>query len=172
MKRWGSVTAVLVLLSLSACGTDAPRVGSGSPSDGGMGDHAGMGGADTSAFGETADVQMADRTITVSMFDTFSFEPSVISVDEGETIAFEVTNEGEAPHEFVLGDDALQREHEAEMSEMGSELPADEPFAISVQPGTTKTLAWTFTEAGTFEYACHVSGHYVAGMVGTITVKG
>jgi len=136
-----------------------------------MGNHGGMGGADTSAFGEAAEAHTAERTLTVSMFDTFSFEPPEIAVAEGETIAFEVTNEGEVPHEFVLGHDAFQQEHEAEMSEMGNELPADEPFAISVQPGDTKTLAWAFTEPGTFEYACHVSGHYAAGMVGTITVE-
>lgn len=28
-----------------------------------------------------------------------------------------------------------------------------------------------FGEAGTFSYACHVPGHYEAGMVGTITVR-
>lgn len=172
MKRWGSVAALLVLLSLGACGTDAPRDGSGSPTSGGMDDHAGMDGADTSAFGQAAVVETADRTIPVSMFDTFSFEPSTISMDKGETIAFEVKNEGKAPHEFVLGDDAFQQDHETEMSEMGSEPPPDKPFGISVQPGETKTLALAFTEAGTFEYACHVSGHYVAGMVGTITVEG
>lgn len=171
MRHWGRVAA-LVLISLGACGTDEPREGSGSPTQGGMGDHAGMGGADTSAFGEAADAHMADRTLAVSMFDAFSFEPSEIAVDQGEMIAFEVTNEGEVPHEFVLGDDAFQREHEAEMSDMGSEFPPDEPFAIGVQSGETKTLAWAFTEAGTFEFACHVPGHYLAGMVGTITVAG
>jgi uncharacterized cupredoxin-like copper-binding protein len=31
---------------------------------------------------------------------------------------------------------------------------------------------WTFTEAGTFTYACHVSGHYDDGMIGTIAVEG
>jgi uncharacterized cupredoxin-like copper-binding protein len=155
-----------IILVLSACQGDVPQT----PADGGM-DHAGMD-ADTSAFGEPGDIDMADRTIQVSMFDTSRYEPAEVSVELNETIAFEVTNEGELPHEFVLGDRAFQEDHETEMAGMGDELPPDELFAITVQPGDTESLAWTFSEAGTFEYACHVAGHYDAGMVGTISVQG
>lgn len=170
MKR-RLLTALVVLLTLGACG-DAPRDESpATPADGGMGDHGGMSSADTSAFGEPADVDMADRTINVSMFDTFSFQPTEVSVKMGETVAFEVTNEGEIPHEFVLGDRAFQEQHEAEMADMGGDLPPDEPFAVSLQPGETKTVAWTFSRMGSFEYACHVAGHYDAGMVGPISVQ-
>ena len=160
-----------IIFALGACG-DAPEGESpATPADGGMGDHGGMGSADTSAFGMPAEVDEADRTIRVSMFDTFYYQPAEVSVEMGETIAFEVTNEGDTPHEFVLGDQAFQEQHEAEMTDMGGELPADEPFALSVQPSETETLAWTFSQEGTFEYACHVSGHYDAGMFGRISVE-
>jgi uncharacterized cupredoxin-like copper-binding protein len=37
-------------------------------------------------------------------------------------------------------------------------------------PGTTVTREFTFTQTGDFEFACHVSGHYEAGMLLPITV--
>ena len=171
MKQKVLAGSVGIILALSAC-ADAPQDESpATPADGGMGDHGGMGSADTSAFGMPGDVDEADRTIRVSMFDTFYYQPAELSVEMGETIAFEVTNEGEVPHEFVLGDQAFQEEHEAEMTDMGDDLPPDETFALSVQPSETETLAWTFNQAGTFEYACHVIGHYDAGMFGRISVE-
>jgi uncharacterized cupredoxin-like copper-binding protein len=160
--------SVGLLTVLTACGGVDGEGGVGAT--GGLGDHGG-GHADTSAFGRPAEVDTADRTVHVSMFDTFRYQPEAVSVELNETIAFEVTNEGELPHEFVLGNHAFQKDHEDEMSGMGDELPPDEPYAIGVNPGETKSLAWTFSEQGTFEYACHVVGHYDAGMVGTISVE-
>jgi uncharacterized cupredoxin-like copper-binding protein len=46
----------------------------------------------------------------------------------------------------------------------------DEPSAITVQPGETKSLTWTFTEAGSLQFGCHMAGHFAQGMVGTIDV--
>ena len=171
MKQMLLRGSVGIALVLSACADASEDESPATPADGGMGDHGGMGSIDTSAFGRPGNVDMADRTIRVSMFDTSSFQPAEISVEMGETIAFEVTNEGELPHEFVLGDQALHEQHEAEMTDMGDVVPPDEPFAVSVQPGEAKTLAWTFSRMGTFEYACHVAGHYDAGMVGPISVR-
>ena len=171
MKQMLLAGSVGIILAMTACGDTPQDESPATPADGGMGDHGGMGSVDTSAFGRPGDADMADRTILVSMFDTFSFQPAELSVEMGETIAFEITNEGELPHEFVLGDRVFQEEHEAEMTDMGDELPPDEPFAVSVQPGETKTLAWTFSQMGSFEYACHVGGHYDAGMVGPISVQ-
>ncbi len=164
------LAASAIIFVFSACGGsqgDSPAT----PADGGMGDHGGMGSADTSAFGTSADVDEADRTIRVSMFDTFYYQPAEVSVGMSETISFEVTNEGELAHEFVLGDRSFQEEHEAGMTDMEGDLPPDEPYALSIQPGETETLAWTFSQAGTFEYACHVAGHYDAGMFGSISVQ-
>ena len=58
------------------------------------------------------------------------------------------------------------------MSDVGGDPPSDEPFAVSVEPGEAKTVAWTFSQVGAFEYACHVAGHYDAGMFGSISVQG
>jgi uncharacterized cupredoxin-like copper-binding protein len=112
-------------------------------------------------------VVVPDRTIAVEASDTMRFIPGEITVHEGETIAFVVTNSGEAPHEFVIGDEEVQQEHEGTMSE---EVEHGDDAAVSVAPGETATLVYTFEEAGELLYGCHVPGHYAAGMVGTITV--
>lgn len=122
-------------------------------------------------FGRPGDPADADRTETIAQLDSLRFEPSEVAVEMGETVTFNVTNEGQTPHEFVLGDDMFQQEHEQEMLEMDGELMPDEPNAITVQPGETESLTWTFTEAGTLAFGCHMPGHFAEGMVGTIEVS-
>jgi uncharacterized cupredoxin-like copper-binding protein len=41
---------------------------------------------------------------------------------------------------------------------------------LSVPPGKTRRLTWTFDEPGIVLYGCHVLGHWAAGMRGTIVV--
>ncbi|HEX6676605.1 MAG TPA: multicopper oxidase domain-containing protein [Actinomycetes bacterium] len=82
---------------------------------------------------------------------------------------FRVTNGGKLTHELVVGDQAFQAKHEQMMQRMGGKPMGDDADGVTVAPGQTKTLAYTFHQAGTFLFACHVSGHYQAGMHGTIT---
>lgn len=167
------ILVVSAMLALAAC-SDA---GGGSPSDGddspsGLDGHGQMG-EGSSAFGEPGDPDAADRTIQIVVFDTLSFQPEEISVATGEIVLFEVTNDGNLQHEFVIGDDAFQNEHEMEMAGMGDDMMlGDQSNAVGLEPGETKTLAWMFSNPGTFKYGCHVPGHYASGMVGTITVSG
>ena len=121
-------------------------------------------------FGAPAQPGEEDRVVEVTQLDEMRFDPPSIEVGAGETILFEVTNAGQVPHEFVLGDAELQAEHEQAMAEMSGAPMANEPNAIAVEPGETATIAWTFTESGALEYGCHVLGHYPAGMVGDLTV--
>ncbi|MGH2661134.1 MAG: cupredoxin domain-containing protein, partial [Actinomycetota bacterium] len=60
------------------------------------------------------------RTVAVSALDSLRFEPAEIRVQSGEMVRFVVTNEGSGEHEFVLGDEATQMEHEGEMGMGGS----------------------------------------------------
>jgi len=46
----------------------------------------------------------------------------------------------------------------------------DDADGVSLPAGATKTLTYTFQHPGTLSYACHVAGHYEAGMKGTIIV--
>lgn len=110
------------------------------------------------------------RVIAVTLTDAFRFEPGSFSVAVGETVRFEVTNVGAIRHEFFIGDDQAQTDHEAEMVEMGG-MTHDEPTGIFVEPGQTKTLEYTFEVAGSVLIGCHEPGHYAAGMVGTVEVS-
>ena len=109
------------------------------------------------------------RTISVSMTDELRFDPDEISATAGETVRFEVTNDGEIVHEFLIGDEAAQAQFEEEMAANGMEHNTD--AGVSVDPGQTETFEYTVGEAGTELLAgCHEPGHYDGGMVATITV--
>ncbi|MFH0750490.1 MAG: plastocyanin/azurin family copper-binding protein [Chloroflexota bacterium] len=105
--------------------------------------------------------EASPRVIRVTAGPGFVFTPSTIAVARGETVTFVVTTMGPAIHEFMVG-------------------PADD--VATHQPGTaeiddigmmqTKALTYRFDGSGPFAYACHVEGHYEAGMRGTITVVG
>jgi len=41
---------------------------------------------------------------------------------------------------------------------------------LTLEPGETKSLVWQFTEAGKLEVACHIPGHYEAGMRSRVVV--
>lgn len=138
--------------------------GSGASSEGG-GD---MGSMDGSAMGEPADASEADRMIKVVVLDELAYDPDELAVSEGEVITFEVVNEGNARHEFILGDSRYQEMHEADMADGGQEGMMDN--GVSVGPGQDATLTWRFTEPGEVLYGCHEPGHYEGGMVGKIEV--
>jgi uncharacterized cupredoxin-like copper-binding protein len=124
------------------------------------------------SFGSPADASDADRVIEIDANDNFTFGPTNLVVSAGETITFVVTNTGNLPHDFTLGDQETQDEHEAEMAEMmaGGEMAHTDHNAVVVDPGETQELTWHFSEAGTFIIGCHQPGHYAAGMVGAISV--
>lgn len=154
--------AVFIGLALVACGDSSTEADA---HDDGM--------DMTTSFGEPAEAADADRVIEMTAHDDFSFDPAGITVTAGETITFRVTNVGNLPHDFTLGDEAAQDEHESEMAEMAEsgEMAHDEPNVLSLPAGETHELTWRFTEPGTVLIGCHESGHYAAGMFATITVE-
>lgn len=107
--------------------------------------------------------------IEVRLADTLTIEPATIRVPAGVPVTFVVTNAGRVDHEFFLGDEAAQAEHEREMQSMGG-MTHDEPMGIAVAPGVTKELTVTFPAAGTILAGCHVAGHYAAGMKATVEI--
>jgi Cu+-exporting ATPase len=115
-----------------------------------------------------ADARPVSRTINIETTDALRFTPDQVSVNAGETVAFQITNSGGLPHEFFVGTPAEQQAHETEMSSASSIM--DEANAVAVPAGGTARLVYTFDRPGTLEYGCHVPGHYAAGMLGTITV--
>ncbi len=108
------------------------------------------------------------RTIAVNMTDELRFEPDAFTVAAGETVRFEVTNDGQPPHEFLIGDEEEQAAFEEAMQ---GEMAHDTNAGVSVDPGETGSFEYTFGEAGADLLAgCHEPGHYDGGMVATIAV--
>ncbi len=75
-----------------------------------------------------------------------TFEPSTITVAEGQTVKLTLTSK-DAPHTFTI-------------DELG--------INIAVGSGQTATEEFTVEKAGTFSFYCAVPGHRDAGMEGTL----
>jgi uncharacterized cupredoxin-like copper-binding protein len=121
-----------------------------------------------------------DTPVKVVMNDRFRYRPAAIMVRAGRRVTFAVTNAGKLPHEFILGDRATQLDHERQMQAATTATghvhhhaahgPPATTGALTVPPGQTRRLTWTFDEPGTVLYGCHVIGHWAAGMKGRIVV--
>lgn len=146
----------VALLLLAACGGDDD-------------DNESMGGHPAeSPGGESAP---AERTVEVQMVDN-AFEPASIDVEAGETVKFMFDNTGDVAHDALVGDAEAQAAHEEEMREaedMGH--GADDDGAITVEPGDTGELVYTFDEPGALEIGCHEAGHYDSGMKIDVSVS-
>ncbi|MGH8226169.1 MAG: cupredoxin domain-containing protein [Gammaproteobacteria bacterium] len=129
---------------------------------------------EASAWGHPGKADAVDRTIRIEAEDNMRFVPAKLTVKAGSTVKFVITNTGKIEHELVLGPVAEQHEHEKEMQEMmhsgKMHMEHSDPNEVELAPGATKTLIWTFTKPGTYQYGCHEPGHYAAGMYGTLTV--
>jgi uncharacterized cupredoxin-like copper-binding protein len=128
---------------------------------------------------ETTDANAgAGRTVEVTMADN-EFEPTTLQVDEGETVTFEFENTGAVRHDAFIGDADAQSAHETEMREAeGSDDSSDMEMghqaaddAITVEPGDTGELTYTFDRPGKLEIGCHEAGHYTSGMKIAVTVS-
>lgn len=120
-------------------------------------------------WGIGADKNLATRTISVTLDDNMKFSPGSMEFNHGEVVNFIVTNKGKLMHEFVLGTKLYNQEH-AELMKRFPNMEHAEPHMAHVAPGETVELTWKFNQAGQFEFACLIAGHYDAGMHGPVTV--
>jgi uncharacterized cupredoxin-like copper-binding protein len=142
------MSAVALAVALAACAAPAasPSPPAASPSSSGV------------------------RTVEVAATDALRFEPAAITVQAGERVRFVVTNTGTVDHEFYVGDEAAQKEHEQEMA--GGGMMHDDPNGIEVPAGETAELEISFDAPAELLIGCHVLGHWAAGMKATLTVEG
>jgi uncharacterized cupredoxin-like copper-binding protein len=111
--------------------------------------------------GFAAGTVAAPRVVRVIAGPSYTFSPSTITVAKGETVTFEVTSMGGLVHEFMVGPaDAVAAD------------TAGTPEAADIGMMQTKSVTATFDGSGPYAFACHATGHYEAGMRGTITVVG
>ena len=106
------------------------------------------------------------RTVPI-MIHFSRFDPDSLAAAPGETVRFVIRNSDPIDHEFILGDDSVQRIHER-----GTEaVHPPKPGEVSVPPGTTVETTYTFGQPGPLTFACHLPGHLAYGMSGTVTVS-
>ena len=141
MKRTAVAAAILALVT-AACG-------------GGHGEHSD---------------KASSRTVDVDMVD-IAFKPATFAAQPGERVRFVFHNRGAVPHDAFIGDAAAQGEHERAMR--GGNEGSDSAHglhgggmsdAITVDPGQSGELTYTFDRTATVEIGCHQPGHYAAGM--------
>ncbi len=101
-----------------------------------------------------------------------------ITLDESSApagdVTFDVTNEAQQPHEFVviktdLAEDQLPKDADGNVDEKGEGIePVDELEDIA--PGDTPSLTVTL-DAANYVIICNLPGHYQQGMHTTFTVS-
>ena len=135
---------------------------------------AGAGHDDMMEIGQAAEVGMETRTIQVKLMETedgdMVFEPRVLDMKAGETVRLAIENIGELEHEFVMDTVAAVAKHKEVMNEF-PEMEHDDPNAVRLAPGEKDEIVWTFANAGSFQFACLIPGHYEAGMHGALSVS-
>jgi len=102
------------------------------------------------------------RTIDIDMRDNDFSQPS-LQVKAGEQVQLVFHNKGAVTHDAFVGDEAAQAEHEQEMR-VSSSPAHGHVNGVTVEPGQTATLTYTFDKPGTTIIGCHELNHYALGM--------
>jgi uncharacterized cupredoxin-like copper-binding protein len=111
----------------------------------------------------------ANGTTTVRIIlSHLRFAPAALTVKAGTTVHFALVNSDPIEHEFVLGSEEVQEQHER-MRMSGSGMMHGSGMA-AIPAGKTEELTHTFERAGTVIFGCHVDNHYAQGMKGNVTV--
>lgn len=119
--------------------------------------------------GSTSTAPSGPQEVQVTLSE-FKIESSVTTFTPGTPYHFVVTNKGQAAHEFMIMPRGMN------MSGMSMDDMHKRALHMidSVAPGETKTFDYTFASSmmgQNFEFACHLPGHYEAGMLLPVTVK-
>ena len=160
-----AVVVAVSLAGLSACSMS----GHGDDAHGSDVHHGSEDDHHDGAAGRPGEADRVDRVVAIGMSDAMDYTPETLAVATGETIRFDVSNDGELVHEFVLGTtEEILEHHELMLRFPGMEH--EEPNSVSLKPGMSGQVIWEFGEAGEVSYACLQPGHYEAGMKGVVRV--
>ncbi len=123
------------------------------------------------ACGGTVAAPASNKPVDVQVTLTdFKIESLLTTFSTGVPYHFIVANKGAAPHEFRIMPPTADPVSPEQVSQMALAGISGQ----DLQPGATKTLDFTFTQpapAGKLEFACHLPGHYDAGMHTPIVVQ-
>ena len=100
--------------------------------------------------GFAATAAFAD-TMTTVVAKKFSFEPSELTAEAGETVTIAFKNQGSLSHNLTFKNLDAKTE--------------------TIQTGNTRTIELQVDEPGTYQFVCTVPGHAQAGMKGKLVVN-
>lgn len=168
---WVAVVVAIVALVFATVALTATMLGrstfpmmgtrAGMMSGGGMmsGIAGSGGGSQPGSAGFVAGTVSSPRVVRISATPQLRFVPDVVTVKQGETVTFEVTTMGPTVHEFMVGPAA----------DVAADKPGT-PEIADIGMMETRSVTYTFVGSGPYAFACHATGHYEAGMTGTIVV--
>ena len=126
------------------------------------------------------------RVIKVVMYDNY-YEPNQFQFKSGETVKFQVENEGMLVHEFNIANKMMHMKHQPEMQKMAENgillafsidkekmkkmakmdksMGHSHSNSVLLEPKQRGEIIWKFDNAVNIEIACNVPGHYQAGMI-------
>ncbi len=119
--------------------------------------------------GTTSTAPSGSQEVQVTLSE-FKITSSVATFTPGTAYHFVVTNKGQTAHEFMI----MPRGMNMGGMSMDDMHKRALHMIDSVAPGETKTFDYTFASSmmgQNFEFACHLSGHYEAGMLLPVTVS-
>jgi uncharacterized cupredoxin-like copper-binding protein len=94
------------------------------------------------------------------------FERTEIRVAEGTRLRFVLDNGDPINHELIVGGPEVHARHALGSEPRHPSIPGE----VSVGPNEVGVTTLRFDEPGTFEFACHLPGHYEYGMHGVVVV--
>lgn len=107
----------------------------------------------------------ASTTIDVT-FAEFTFTPSEFTVPAGQVITVNATNNGAVVHNFVI-----MKFGQTVGDNFSDEDEGNIYWEVETEPGKSATVTFTApTELGEYQVVCRTEGHFMAGMVGKLTV--
>lgn len=109
--------------------------------------------------------ERSSKEVRVTIRDS-RFIPDHFEFAAGTTVTFVVENTDPIDHEFLIGDEEFQQEHEEGTESNHGAKPGE----ISIPIGATRSTTYTFDEPGTVLVGCHLPTHYDYGMKGDILV--
>lgn len=115
------------------------------------------------------------KTVKISLTE-FGIRSDLASFDVGQSYRFVITNNGALNHEFTILPVGQSGGMEMEGHDMGNMAGALLHVAQDqLNPGAVVTIDYVFIQpasAGDLEFACHLAGHYEAGMLLPIAISG
>lgn len=96
----------------------------------------------------------------------FIFTPAEFVIPAGQEITITAVNNGAVIHEFVI-----MNFGQTIGEDFGDEDEGNIYWEVEAEPGKTVTATFTApTEPGEYQVVCGTEGHFIAGMVGKLTV--